>query len=651
MKLPKPIPPRTASRRMTAVHALGQPDAPTPQTRWARQGHGRGGEPSVAMTLPAVPHTPNPPGAPSLAQGAGSNLTVTWITPAIDSTHDAATGFAVRSSPDGAGTWTTVPGVTSPNILSGLAAGAAIDVQLQSSNVGGASAWSATATLTTAAAGPFAPNSPGALALAQGTGSNLTVTWTAPAIDSTHNAATGISLRSSPSGAGTWTVVPNISSPYTLTGLTAGAAFDVQLQSSNATGPSAWTSTSTLTTASAAPNTPGALSLAQGTGSNLTVSWTAPATDSAHGAATAIAVRSSPHGAGTWTTVPGVVSPYSLLGLAASSSIDVQLQSSNAIGTSAWSATSTLTTATAVPNPPTALTLAQGAGSDLNVTWTAPAIDSTHSAATAIALRSSPSGAGIWTTVSSVTSPYDLAGLAAGAAIDVQLQSSNTAGSAGWTASSTLTTASAGPNAPNVPAIAGVTPPPDGTISKLRVTWTPPAVDGAHDAATGYNVRSSPAGAGTWTTVSGVSSPYTVTGLSGATSMDVEVQASNAAASPSAWSSATTAKTWGATVAPGNWVAATTQVHSTPVAPNNGVQMTAVAAPTAVTGASFGWSASNSVVPTTGLITAPSDGQTNGWGQYFSAPATAGTWYLWSLPQGAGPVTIGALVTSAITVT
>lgn len=302
------------------------------------------------------------------------------------------------------------------------------------------------------------------------------------------------------------------------------------------------------------------------------------------------------------------------------------------------------------PNAPGAATLAQGSGSDLMVSWTAPAIDGTHSAATGFNLRSSPSGAGTWTTVSGVTSPYDLSGLAAGAAIDVQVQAANAGGASPWSATSTMTTASTGPYAPNAPVIASVAPPADGTASKLVVTWTAPAVDGTHGAATGYNLRSSPAGAGTWTTVSGVTSPYTLTGLAGATAIDVEVQATNAAASPGAWSAVTTGTTWGCTVVWGTWQPAAAQVHNTPVAPNTGVNITAVAAPTTVTGASFAWSASNSTVPTSGLISTTADGQTNGWGQWFNAPATAGTFYLWALPFGAGNATIGALVSSAITV-
>jgi hypothetical protein len=302
----------------------------------------------------------------------------------------------------------------------------------------------------------------------------------------------------------------------------------------------------------------------------------------------------------------------------------------------------------AMPNTPAAPSLAQGIGTTIVATWAAPAVDRTHGPATSYNVCSSPSGAGTWTTVAGVTSPYTLSGLAANSAYDVEVQACNPAGTTAWSAISTLTTA-AGTLAPNAPSITSVVAPPDGTATKLAVTWTAPATDGSHSAATGYNVRTSPTGAGTWTTVTNVTSPYTVTGLAGAAAIDVEVQATNAAGS-GAWSAITTATTWGATVAPANWVAASTQAHGASVTPNGGVNMFAVAAPTAVTGGAFAWSASATTVPTTGLIAAGGEGQTNGWGQWFNAPATAGTYYLWLLAQGASG-TIGALVTSAITVT
>jgi hypothetical protein len=79
---------------------------------------------------------------------------------------------------------------------------------------------------------PAAPNS---LSLSRGSGSDLVASWSAPSVDATHGAVTSYSLRFSPSGAGTWTGAMGVTSPYTFSGLTVGAPYDVQIQSANAT--------------------------------------------------------------------------------------------------------------------------------------------------------------------------------------------------------------------------------------------------------------------------------------------------------------------------------------------------------------------------------------------------------------------------------
>jgi hypothetical protein len=302
------------------------------------------------------------------------------------------------------------------------------------------------------------------------------------------------------------------------------------------------------------------------------------------------------------------------------------------------------------PNQPDPPTLGQGTNNDLIVLWTAPGVDTAHSTATTFSLRYSPSGTGTWTTVGTVSSPYALTGLTAGTAHDVQVRAANSGGTSNWSATATLSTVSAGPYAPNAPAVPNIAPPADGTVTELTVTWAAPAVDGTHGAATGYNIRTSPHRANTWSVMNGVTSPCTLGGLSGATAVDIQVQATNAATSPSPWSATGMGRTWGAKVTPGGWQPATSQVHGASVAPNGGAQLIAIASPTAVTGAAFAWSTSATTVPTAGLIIATADGQQNGWGQSFNAPATAGTYYLWSLARGAGGITIGALVSGAITV-
>ncbi len=147
--------PRSSDRaatdqRMAAVHALGHPNSPAPQTAWEPPELAQGGgstAPAVTAAPAALP--PNAPSLPVLAQGTGSDLIITWTAPAVDPAHGAATGFALRHSAAGAETWTVVQAVSNPYELSDLPSAAAVDVQLQAANASGLSMWSASATLIT----------------------------------------------------------------------------------------------------------------------------------------------------------------------------------------------------------------------------------------------------------------------------------------------------------------------------------------------------------------------------------------------------------------------------------------------------------------------------------------------------------------------
>jgi hypothetical protein len=135
---------------MAAVHALGHPSSPAPQTAWEPSELSEGGGstvPAVAAAPVALP--PNVPTVPVLVQGDSSDLIVTWTAPAVDPAHGAATGFALRHGLAGAELWTVVQSVSNPHRLSELPFAAAVDVQLQATNAAGPSAWSATAVLTT----------------------------------------------------------------------------------------------------------------------------------------------------------------------------------------------------------------------------------------------------------------------------------------------------------------------------------------------------------------------------------------------------------------------------------------------------------------------------------------------------------------------
>lgn len=126
--------------------------------------------------------------------------------------------------------------------------------------------------------------------------------------------------------------------------------------------------------------------------------------------------------------------------------------------------------------------------------------------------------------------------------------------------------------------------------TQLGVAFTAPGSDGG-SVITSYDYRHSPAGAGTWTTVIGVTSPFTITGLSNGTSYDVQVRAVNGVGN-GAWSASSTA----APAAAGNLAVRSVSVSSFPYGTSMPVPAGAVAGNTLVFVASIGSDVSSNVV-------------------------------------------------------
>ena len=151
--------------------------------------------------------------------------------------------------------------------------------------------------------------------------------------------------------------------------------------------------------------------------------------------------------------------------------------------------------------------------------------------------------AGAWTS----GTPVNVTGLAHATAYYFQVVATNAGGTGGSVATGGTTTTDTA--APNAPAIASLHPVYDGTTTKLTATWSAPATDGSHDAATRYDLQWSVHAGAAWTPVSGASSGAVITGLSAGTSYDVQVRAKNASTgSPGAWSASGTASTYSSTV-------------------------------------------------------------------------------------------------------
>jgi hypothetical protein len=292
----------------------------------------------VNATTAAAPSAP--PGSPSgliTVAPSASAVTLNWVAP---TTGGAVGSYTVQYRVTGQSTWITfATGIaTTTAIVTGLTASTAYDFQVLAVNSAGSSAPSPLANSTTTIA---APGTPTALTAGTMTQTTAALSWTAPG---TGGAIASYTLQYRVTGAGSWTPVTGITTTgATLSGLTAGTQYDVQVAALNAGGTSAFTATTTATTVVASPGLPTGLAAGTATGTTQPLSWTAPATG---GAVASYNVQYSVHAANSWTTVTGITGTgTTITGLTGSTAYDYAVEAVNAGGNSGWTATITATTA------------------------------------------------------------------------------------------------------------------------------------------------------------------------------------------------------------------------------------------------------------------------------------------------------------------
>ncbi|HEY5251561.1 MAG TPA: fibronectin type III domain-containing protein [Acidimicrobiales bacterium] len=227
---------------------------------------------------------PGAPTAPSATAGAES-ATVNWTDPASDG-GSPITGYDVYASTTNppstsAPPAATVSGATATSAnVTGLTDGTPYYFVVTAVNANGQSAASAPVVSATPSTVPGAPTSPAA----SGGNASSTVTWTDPASNG-GSPITGYDVYASttnpPSTTGppAATVSGATATSVNVTGLTNGDTYYFVVTAVNANGQSVASSpVVSATPASTVPGPPTGLSLAR-SGKNLTVTWTAPASD------------------------------------------------------------------------------------------------------------------------------------------------------------------------------------------------------------------------------------------------------------------------------------------------------------------------------------------------------------------------------------
>ncbi len=487
------------------------------------------GNPSEILT--AIPVTiPSAPNAPTLTHG-NNRLTATWNAPNTGGSEILRYELQYREVADPEGMWLDVTTdseiTTTSHTIMGLTNGNSYEVQVRAVNAQGNSPWSGSTTATP----DVTPNAPAVPTLTVGN-TQLTAAWSTPA-DNGSTAITGYELQYR-AGDRAWTLIVSgigTSTSHTITGLTNGNSYEVQVRAVNDQGSGPWSGSASATPATI-PSTPDSPTLTAGN-TQLGVTWTAPNTGGS--AITRYELQYLKGNSGAWTLISsgiGTNTSHTITGLTNGNSYKVQVRAVNAQGTGEWSPSASATPV-AVPMAPTAPTLAVG-NTQLTVAWSAPT-DTGGSAITRYELQYR-TGGGAWTLISSgigTRTSHTITGLTNGNSYEVQVSAVNDQGNSPWSRSSTAT-----PNiAPNAPAAPTLT---EGN-ARLTVAWSAPTDNGGTDI-TRYELQYYQTGRSWQRKIidSGTSTTHTITGLTNGNSYEVRVRAVNAkGAGP--WSGSATA--------------------------------------------------------------------------------------------------------------
>ncbi len=385
--------------------------------------------------------------APTLEVRNGQ-LGVEWITPTDNS---AISAYHLRyredDREDDSGDWTEIItgiGTSTSHTISGLTNGTSYEVGVRSVNGVCVGNWSPSSAATVpnadiADSPTDLADSPTDLKLAVGNGS-LTATWDSPG-NTGNSAISAYHLRYREDDSGDWTeIITGIgtSTSHTITGLTNGISYAVQLRAVNAQGAGDWSPAAAATPATvpAAPTVPEILA---GNGELVVLLWKLSG-DTGGSEITAHHLRYREVDSGGWMEISSDITGtynHTIPRLTNGSSYEVQARFVNAAGAGAWSASSTAMPA-GPPSAPEAPTLAAG-NDQLTASWTAP--NNGGSAITGYTLLYIDDSTNSHTIIEGITSTsYTITGLVNGRTYTVLLLAENAGGQSDWSASASATT-------------------------------------------------------------------------------------------------------------------------------------------------------------------------------------------------------------------
>ncbi|MGI9255741.1 MAG: fibronectin type III domain-containing protein [Salinispira sp.] len=501
---------------------------------------GSGTPSESAIATPAAP--PHKLAAPTLVPGNGE-LTVHWTPPNNGGSPITEYELQYREVDSPAENW--IPEADDPAIIvestatshtiTGMRNSTAYEVRARAVNVMGKGDWSE----PSAGASPVGnlPMRPTALVLTAGD-TQIIAAWTAPTDDGGSPITYELQYREVTNPAGSWldsntttTISPIAATRYTITGLTNGTEYEVQVYAVNVTGSSTPSESASATPAETPPAPAAPTIEIRDTELVVHIFQLRISSDDGGSAITASHLRYREIGSGGWTEITSGfttickntendVCSHTITGLTNGNSYEVQVRFVNAMGVGEWGESAAATPA-APPSAPDALTLVAG-DRQITATWTAPADDG-GSSITGYELlyynSSNPSSSSVWEISGITSTSHTITGLTNGIAYGVVVLAVNKGGNSPWSAPAVATPVGP-PVAPAPMLVAGG--------GKITATWTPPNNGGSRISS--YHLQYKPNSTSSWgdTIVIGSgTTTYEITGLRESTRYDVRMRARN----------------------------------------------------------------------------------------------------------------------------
>jgi uncharacterized repeat protein (TIGR02543 family) len=464
-----------------------------------------------------VPSTvPDAPTSVTATSSTSGSATVSFTAP-VNNGGSAVTGYTVTSSP--AGATCSIGANATTYVCTGLTNGTSYTYSVIATNIKGNSVSATSSALITQGAASAPTTISATVGDGQATvtfsgavanGSTITG-YTVKAYDNTGSEVTGVSCTVTTASTGGNCIVTGLTngSSYTFKAITNSTANSTAVTS----GPSIAT---TAITPAKAPDAPTGVQVSAGTG-KVTVSWTAPSSNGSP--ITSYTVQAydeagnAVSGATCTATAPATTCDVST-NLTAGTNYTFKVTATSGAGTSSASSASSSVAINAAPSVPRNVVATAGNGS-VAVTWDAPS-DTRGSALTGYTATAYTSGNNVAGTCTStvIAEACTVTGLTNGTAYTFKVVATNGIGTSAASDPSAAVTPSTVPNAPT--AVSAAVGDAEATIS-----FTAPANNGG-SSVTSYTVTAS-----NGATITGSTSPLTISGLTNGTAYTVTVKATN----------------------------------------------------------------------------------------------------------------------------